>query len=89
MALLMVPPLASSPGILTAGSSGRDEEEEVWSLECCRSPLSDLTTIESYSSAPRCFRVSARALRDLNNEALNAAFQYLLGTIYWGVGRNV
>ena len=71
MALLMVPPLASSPGILTAGSSGREEEEEeeVWSLECCGSPLSDLTTIESYSSAPRCFRVSARALRDLNNEA--------------------
>ena len=76
MALVMVPPLASSPGILTAGSSGREEEEEVWSLECCGSPLSDLTTIESYSSAPRCFRVSARALRDLNNEALNAAFQF-------------
>ena len=78
MALLMVPPLASSPGILTAGSSGREEEEEeeVWSLECCGSPLSDLTTMESYSSAPRCFRVSARALRDLNNEALNAAFQF-------------
>ena len=75
MALVMVPPLASSPGILTAGSSGR-EEEEVWSLECCGSPLSDLTTMESYSSAPRCFRVSARALRDLNNEALNAAFQF-------------
>ena len=78
MALVMVPPLASSPGILTAGSSGREEEEEeeVWSLECCGSPLSDLTTMESYSSAPRCFRVSARALRDLNNEALNAAFQF-------------
>ena len=79
MALLMVPPLASSPGILAAGSSGREEEEEeeeVWSLECCGSPLSDLTTIESYSSAPRCFRVSARATRDLNNEALNAAFQF-------------